>query len=240
MGPKSRTLFHFTRSLEFLKGILTTGFYPRYCLEDTRYIGLDYYGIPMTCFCDIPMSRISDHTAFYGEYGIGMTKEWGSKNKLEPLIYVSPVGAVPDFLNYLMRTNENEIHDTNKHIYHELTNHFTRIMVLTKPLSGNMLIGGKAVEKDFYQENEWRYVPDGCEGLSQGDFDKEKDARNLELTKRALPFTPVDVKYLFVKSDSEIPAIFDFIQKKLGHWPLNDIKILSTRITSLETIAKDL
>lgn len=48
------------------------------------------------------------------------------------------------------------------------------------------------------------------------------------------------MKYIFVKNDSEIPIIYDFIKKDLDHHPLNDLKILTTRIVSTETIQKDI
>ncbi|MBU0809518.1 MAG: hypothetical protein KKD30_16615 [Gammaproteobacteria bacterium] len=98
----------------------------------------------------------------------------------------------------------------------------------------------KPVEKDFYQENEWRFVPSGYELLDQSEFTGEREARDASLEEHPLKFSPADVKYIFVKSDAEIPIIFDFIQNHLGHWPLNEIKILSSRITSLETLSHDL
>ena len=215
MGPKSRSLFHFTKSLDYLKGILQHGFRPRLCLEDTSYLGVDYVAFPMSCFCDIPISRISEHTLFYGDYGLGMTKEWGQRNKLEPLLYAPSTGAVCDFINCFLKIEEKWQAADAKPIHDELDPHFGRIICITKPLSGKMLIGGKAVEKDFYQENEWRYVPVGYEMCSQDEFETGKDTKNLDLEKHALPFLPSDVKYIFVKADSEIPVIFDFIQNNL-------------------------
>jgi hypothetical protein len=219
---------------------LQLGFRPRYCLEDTRYLGVDFFAFPMSCFCDIPISRIREHTTFYGEYGLGMTKEWGQKNNLEPLIYTPSTGAVADFINYFVGTESDKVHPNDKALYKAISGHFDRMVALTKPLTGNMLVGGKAIEKDFYQENEWRYVPKDYDLLSQEEFDAKRDNMNADLEKNALSFLPNDVKYIFVKSDAEIPAIFDFIQNNLGHWPLNEIKILSSRITSLETVADDL
>jgi hypothetical protein len=77
MKPKSHTLFHFTKNVEFVKNILLDGFWPRYCLEDLSWYVFDvgYVAFPMVCFCDIPLSRINEHVGFYGEYGIGVTKK---------------------------------------------------------------------------------------------------------------------------------------------------------------------
>src|ERR1017187_10890632 len=47
------------------------------------------YALPMTCFCDIPLSQIADHISFYGDYGIGMSKKWGLTKGLNPILYVN-------------------------------------------------------------------------------------------------------------------------------------------------------
>ncbi len=169
-----------------------------------------------------------------------MTKDWGAKNALEPILYIPSTGTVANFINHAVGVDPDNIHADSKAFYDNMMSHLDRIIALTKPLSGQILLGGKPVEKDFYQENEWRYVPNNYELLSQEEFEGERDARNSDLEKYALKFSPNNVKYIFVKTDSEIPIIFDFIQNNLGHWPLNELKILSSRITSLETLAHDL
>ena len=42
----------------------------------------------MVSFCDIPLSLAKDHIKTYGSYGIGMMKEWGIKNNLNPVVYI--------------------------------------------------------------------------------------------------------------------------------------------------------
>lgn len=239
MTPKSNTLFHFTKSIDFLKGILQNGFYPRYCLEDTNYLTVDYVGYPMVCFCDIPLSRISEHTSFYGDYGLGMTKEWGMKNALAPLLYTPASGALTDFANYLLKLEMKDSAGTLTQEQTELNKHFFRLISMIKPIAGNMVVGGKVIEKDFHQENEWRFVPQKFSVLFRDSFDAEREAKNAEVATERLQFSPADVKYIFVKYEADIPTIFDYIQNNLGHFPLNDIKILTSRIVSLETLALD-
>jgi hypothetical protein len=236
-SPRANTLFHFTRNLEFLQGILANGFFPRYCLEDTRWIGVDFTPVPMVCFCDIPISRVSEHTDFYGSYGIGMTKDWALRNQLQPLIYTPPSGAVTQFLNDLIDLDEGKIDIVNEHI--PVYKHFRKITTLVKPLSGNMQMQHGLVEKDFYQENEWRYVPEEFRSINSDEFESQRDRCNSEIANAALRFTSQDVRYLFVKTEGEIPALFDYIHQNLGAWPHNDLKILTSRITSLETIYGD-
>lgn len=87
----ANTLFHFTK-LEYLKNILEFGFWPRYS-EEILFDGiLGEEGfrmyVPMVCFCDIPLTRIEKHQKVYDSYGIGLTKDWGIKNHLNPVFYV--------------------------------------------------------------------------------------------------------------------------------------------------------
>lgn len=238
--PKSDSLFHFTKNIDFLKSILLNGIYPRYCLEDVAWLGLDeQVAYPMVCFCDIPLSRINEHTDFYGSYGIGLSKSWGLRNGLTPVIYCSNRGFVSDLALFLFNENGKETDENRK--AREVA--CFKLLKLVKPLNGKMVIRGTMIDKEFYQESEWRYTPiDKIEetAIFQADFDKEKDAKNLEAEAFKLQFLPSDIKYIFVKEDHDIPPIVDFINNNLGKYPLNDLKILNSRIVSLATVEADL
>lgn len=90
MAISSNALFHFVNKQEYLEKILSGVFAPRYCLEhfDFKLLLFKDVHILMKCFCDIPLSQITNHTKIYGNYGIGFTKEWGKKNGISPIIYV--------------------------------------------------------------------------------------------------------------------------------------------------------
>lgn len=242
MKPKSNTLFHFTKNAEFLRGILLNGLIPRYCLEDVRWYGHQTHNnvaFPMVCFCDIPLSRISEHTAFYGEYGIGLTKEWGLKNKLCPVIYTPPDSTVTKLVDYVAALKFDGLPDPEelKDVNFEM---FYRMMSLIKPLNGNMLIGGSPVEKDFYQESEWRHVPKSRGIIFEHEFTEKRDEKNCDMEHHKLTIAPEDIKYIFVKNDHEIPDLVDFINNKLGSFSHNSLKILTTRILSLDGISLDI
>ncbi|MGI3073642.1 abortive infection system antitoxin AbiGi family protein [Vibrio alginolyticus] len=238
MKPKSDNLFHFTSSLDVLKLILKNGVHPRYCLEDFGWFGSEKFkhvAYPMSCFCDIPLSRISDHTDFYGMYGIGFTKEWGLKNGLNPVIYLTEGGSVCEMVKFYFNLPTPEKLDES-----EVHGHLYTLLSHIKPINGTMYIGGKSVGKDFYQENEWRYVPKVDNVIYAENFEEERDESNKELEKYRLQFTPQDIKYVFVKSDSDIPGLVDYINVTLGSFPHNDLKILQSRIISLETLRLDI
>jgi len=240
MKPKSDNLFHFTNTLAVLKLILNKGIEPRFCLEDIYWLDVfndSHMAFPMSCFCDIPLSRLSEHTDFYGNYGIGLTKDWGLKNKLNPVVYTPTNGTVQNVTKYMLNQYFTE-KDSNKK--KENTQKAYDLLTLVKPIKGKMYNGGQLIEKEFYQENEWRFVPPGQQTISKNDFEKEKDKSNKKMLKYTLKFLPNDIRYIFVKSDNDIPELVDFINTQLANFPLNDIKILQSRIVSLDTLNRDI
>lgn len=95
MPISTSTVFHFTRSSENLISILAHTFRPHFCLEDLNVVMPDSrheedleFAIPMVSFCDIPLSQVSPHLKHYGNYGIGLSKDWAISSGLAPVLYV--------------------------------------------------------------------------------------------------------------------------------------------------------
>jgi hypothetical protein len=247
LQPKSHTLFHFTRSLEFLKDILKNGFWPRYCLEDVSWYGdiEAQSAYPIVCFCDIPLSRVDEHVDFYGEFGIGVTKKWAKCNRLSPVIYINEGSEQHFALKKLFHGNLN-----GNGYYAGAADDINNLLSHIKPIEGKMFVNGKFIQKEFHQENEWRYAVNGKATelnvkpfLYKESFDVQKvleDQNAKSKENYSLGVSPSDIKYLFVKNDSDIPELMDFIQTQLGHYTNSDIKILMSRVISLETISRDM
>jgi len=245
MNPKSHTLFHFTKRKETLKLILKNGFWPKYSLEDIQWVaqdGADYMAFPTEGDCDIPLGRISEHVGFYGEYGLGMTKAWANSNGLNPILYLAShnninaeLRALNNHANHLSENDRESAKETMRYIY-----------VHVKPTDGSMIVDGVPLAKKFYQESEWRYVPkseDVAPYIKKEKFDNPDilDTHNEQSKKHcSLLFLPKDVKYIFVKNDSDIPDMINFIQTELEHYSGVDLKILMSRVISLESIQDDL
>ncbi|HHF3072355.1 TPA: abortive infection system antitoxin AbiGi family protein [Vibrio diabolicus] len=245
MNPKSHTLFHFTKNKEVLKVILKGGFWPRYCPEDVSWLsypGFDFVAYPMVCFCDIPLSRIQDHVKFYGDFGIGLTREWALQNNATPVHYISESNTLIEIYRKLSNFSSH-LEDCNKK---DFKKSFRYLLAHSKPTVGQMVVNGDLVEKEFYQESEWRCVPQSDEIEDHLSKSKFEDAERLELFNEAtlqhckLEFTPKDIKYIFVKNDSDIPDLISFMQSDLGHFPYADIQILMSKVISLESISLDL
>ena len=71
-----------------IESILNEGFKAFYCLEEV-FMGQNkpsgYIGIPMVCFCDIPLAYVARNN--YGKCGIAMSRKWGREHHLEPVLY---------------------------------------------------------------------------------------------------------------------------------------------------------
>src|ERR1700722_14296147 len=99
----ANSLFHFTEKRADLISILKNGLYVRYSLEN--YQGLieekeeEEVNLPMVCFCDIPLSQVKRHITTYGSYAIGLTKKWGIKNKINPVIYTYYNSSIANILD---------------------------------------------------------------------------------------------------------------------------------------------
>ena len=152
MKPKSNTLFHFTKSAETLKLILKNGFWPKFCLEDVSWLGyekFDFIAYPMVCFCEIPLSRISEHINFYGEFGIGLSRHWAESNGLNPVFYITNENNVANAFREL-NEHSNKISDDEDKELAKTTMRY--LLAHSKPTKGVMVVRGSPVEKSFYQE----------------------------------------------------------------------------------------
>ena len=113
-----------------------------------------------------------------------------------------------------------------------------------KPISGQMNINEQMVERDFVQESEWRLIADNenyPDYLNKTDFenaDKRNQLNDLTKAHSMCKIVPNDIKYIFVKRDTDIPTVVNFIQEHLGGYSGDAIKLLVSRVISLETIRR--
>jgi len=89
MNSQPRTIVHFTKSADQLKGILSVGFKVKYCRErilfgDTEKV----FRVPVVSFCDIPISEAEENKSRYGSYALGLTEDWAIEKGLTPVIYL--------------------------------------------------------------------------------------------------------------------------------------------------------
>ena len=217
----SSTLFHFTNEYEVLEKILENGVRYSYALEtvdrkvnlhenSSTYIDdftLDMLlspnagvGIPMACFCDIPLLRAGNHKDRYGCYAIGFDKDIlcnNCANNINPVLYtkanwISELCVLVAQYKRDIRAQfgkiykgapyddgETDIHidkTSQLHYYHSILNNF---LGLRKAYSETDSEGNTVC---YYDEREWRaiWVDNSGEqtrwkwGIDKDEFEQKK------------------------------------------------------------------
>ena len=236
MGLSSNAIIHLTKNKNALKGILKEGFRLSYCRETLILDGssMVFYS-PIVSFSDIPFSQLKDHIRKYGSYGIGMSKEWAEKQKLNPVLYVERNSILAQsFKTVLKELYKNKLEiDNNKKSTLDILRYMKNYQ--------NDLVRGKKIYKNyrFSDEREWRYVLDYNEApkfiLGENSYDKASAVKSLE--SHRLEFGADDIKYIIIKSESQITEFINFL--KNSEFPAKDVDKLITRIITADQIKKD-
>jgi Putative abortive phage resistance protein AbiGi, antitoxin len=255
------TLFHYTSSISILESILINEFYPRYCLEDhsmfnSKHSNLPYLcerAIPMVCFCDIPLSSIRNHAKHYGNYAIGLSKDWGKSKGISPVLYTYEKAITAGYLRGSYHESVGKLIDKEyiKPTTHDFIAVYLELFIfMSKPYEGSLWRNGKHIKGvRFYDEREWRYVP-SLESMLQYGFqpsltkdefntDKIRDDNNAKLTPFKLSFSPSDIKYIILDNESEVLEFIRKLRYIKAKYSTDDIDLLTTRIITMEQIKKD-
>ena len=191
---RTSSVFKFTKDFELLKKILRDGIIPNYCEEDLSFDSTEFcVGIPMSCFCDIPITLLDEHNRRYGNYGIALSKEWALKNGLSPVMYIANSDVLQSVYyhiqqhqtditelveSYLKKNTETTVPDHLR----ELIKRNSMLRKIEKEHAINTHIIGylkkyegvyKSKPINNYEENEWRFLVPDVVGTSW--FWSEKD-----------------------------------------------------------------
>lgn len=232
------SLYNFkSKKKYFLEILQKFEFTPRYNRENIRLDDNSSRPVidivtPMICWCDIPLKRIKSHTSRYGDYGIGISKEWAIRNRINPIIYViegtdiaksfSKIKDLHIELGELMDSDNN----LKKKILHITGGLFSASNYLTQYIKPYSYQGGstKQEKRKFYDEKEWRYVPDPIHPLENllifpAMFNNDENGLEKAITKaneyiknRALFFEPDDVQIIITKKQEEKIEIIECLR----------------------------
>ena len=243
MSPLSaNTLFHFTDSFENVVSILTHEFRPRYSLEDFGMVLSDgaephERATPMVCFCDIPLSQTAKHMRTYGNYAIGLSKEWGVSKGISPVLYVAAGSLVSQTLRAVFINN----------VMNEASGfpNLVRLKWFLKEYEGDLYRRGIAhAQVRFYDEREWRYVPTsgtGMMSLTKEDFlDPVRLAESHQrLVVPPLQFEPSNIRFLIVARENEVLPMIHRVHEIKAKYSEDERAILCSRIHRAELIMED-
>jgi len=246
----ANTLFHFTNGTSLIS-ILENNFYPRYCRE-TVYApkrGTRQMIFPMICFCDLPLSQIKSHINRYGRYGLGLTKEWGIRNGLNPVTYVQKDSVVLLKVEQLLQSNWESITALQIEQFKKDRDNLIYLYMNMKAYEGIQNRGLKTERLRFYDEREWRFVPnlsrlnDDELHLVSVQWTLEQIAKkNKELENVPLIFEPEDIKYIVIENEMERSLMIKKIREIKGRksYTKEQIEMLNSKIISAECIKNDM
>jgi hypothetical protein len=216
MNISAKTLFHFTPKIEYLMSILDNGFFPRYCLESNFImIDVDRWAIPMVCFCDIPLSNTKEHIGKYGNYCIGLSKEWAIQKGLSPILYTTLNSNLSKSLiaqrKIILERLKNKDVNFSSEIYDRLL--YTSFFVKEYEGYQNKKLKYENCIR-FYDEREWRYVPSIMDFKDNTHppmisekivFDNNKlSIYNEKMQICSLKFKIEDIKYIILPTEKDI------------------------------------
>ncbi len=243
MAISSTALFHFTDKLSNLREILDKAYFiSRFSLEDFRFLNAyndpdyDAFAFPMVCFCDLPLSKIKEHIKFYGGYGIGLKKTWGFRKGITPITYLTK----KSYLTKQLKTNvENLMKGEDQKDFP------SELIKYTKPVEGLSFKHDK--NKNFYDEREWRYIPellDDRESIlyknEYQDYFKRGGANSDMSWRDRLKFDAGDIKYIIVKHENEIVHMARTIKRiESSKYDSDQIDLLISRIITSKQIVSD-
>lgn len=197
----NKSLFHYIDDLERLLEILGEGFVPNYHLEDLTSEGHKdlYRGIPMVSFSDLDPNYASKHRQNYGNYCIGLKKEWALRcSDINPIMYVSS----PELLKIV----QSDLIDSDL---------FGYIKKYTSPWKDDP-------NHINYDECEWRYVVNDREVRwmqTKDEYDKWRGDTNLkrpkpteELRRNVITFKVNDITHLCVPTENDKEHLVKDIQ----------------------------
>jgi len=160
----SNVLCNYMKEQAFLDKILTNrAIIPRYVMEPLEYLDIKELSkicFPMTCFCDIPFSKVSTHMSRYGEYGIGLDKEAVLKKYgIQPIHYMNDKSPLTnDFREAFQTFYKADI--KLQGAPQMLLNYLSGTLLYMKPIWGSELKENGDVKNYVYQDEcEWRYIP---------------------------------------------------------------------------------
>ena len=125
-------------------------------------------------------------------------------------------------------------------------------MAFSKPYVGHFEHNGKKDnEKIFYDEREWRFVPDLKKKKmrqflysSEPNLDTVKSeimAQLMRMPDACIMITPSNIKYIVVESEKDIVPIMNKLEAKFGdqNYSQNTMKKLMTNIVTTKQIRED-
>lgn len=265
---RTSSIFRFCNDRNMLQKYLETGIYPNYCEENLTCdeLGVDLViGIPMASFCDIPMTLLSEHYSRYGEYGIGLSKDWALANGISPIMYITNDNTLRSILFHRLSEQEH-VHEVNSEKFKKdsltktivgspdkLESYIKILNSKTEVYLNRYLLGfykkymGEYEGKDIcnYAENEWRYIVPESDEIpwfwNHDDYTKWRSPKGLSKCPKPEP-TPnlVKNKLTFDAKDITYIIVKEEVQVKYIVKKIRKLKTIGGSTRELSEEDKDI
>lgn len=208
MNIYSNSFFHRTAKFSSLTSILEEGFKVHYCCEEIA-LGkgnVAHIGIPMVCFCDIPLFYLAKNN--YGKLGVAMKRTWGISRHLEPVLYYPNDVTCQSTKMIIKAEQEFRNNRSNYDGY--------RILGYSKPVRKVIPQPGRS--SDNYIEREWRRVyanPAPLKWLTEAEYIIQRGTA-VDKPSVGLPlvFSVDDIEFIMVDKANET-NLWSFIMTNL-------------------------
>ena len=242
MHNHTSSLFHYTNQREYLVKILKNGLLPNYCKEQYLGGGKDgIIGIPMICFCDIPIMRVQDFSGDYGKFAIAFSKDWALKKAINPVFYVHESGlkktlsffrAVEKYFSDIHHAEDDKMNVVlNIFDQQQLNNFADLVRAIQTRYANDTLLGyikpyiapNEEGGRINYTESEWRYIVTEMNGVKwlrgekynewRGDSNNPKPKAPKEVLEKKLTFAVDDITYLITMTEEDSMKLLQDLQK---------------------------
>lgn len=217
----ANSFFHFMNRKKYLfDSLKNKKLCPRFCEEDISDFGLGFNKVLICekCFCDIPLHNVSAHKNEYGDYCIGLSKEWGFKNGLQPVIYYN---SSSEFKKMMRNAYFSAMQGDDEDAISTLIEPLNHIFKYQKKIVG--YDGRIKKNKHYTDEKEWRFVPNILDDLDFGEiivkqaiinnnFLREEFNNKIAKSNYTLNYDYNDIKYLFVRNDYQRGGLIKLIR----------------------------
>ena len=225
---KTNTLFHSCKKFEFLKSVIKeSGFKASYAdeiIDDNEVKTL------MVSFSNVALFE-SESQINYGKYAVGLTKDWGIKNELEPVIYTydSSINGA-SFMENMNITGRMKVREcvNNPALDDKVTTLFVNSINFLEYLKPYIVTNQKGEEFIAYNDREWRYVhkhdkynplifkTSFLTGKPNPDYDKHKPYKKPYTENVVLTFELEDLKFVIVDKKKQKKIIYKLLFKRFG------------------------
>lgn len=216
MGLSSNILWHQTNKEALKKILKQKSFRYSYSLEhiEAENDTLEC-AFPMLSLCDIPFADIEDYLTKYGGNSIGLSREWGKRHGITPVVYCDPSSSLLNDSMGLFRQNlNNGLGRFVAKLFSHIKNHEGKLHKY------------KYRRYRFFDEREVRIIPSldklgkfGYNPVLWGHeytiYKANNGNSSLLSNKLTIPFSYSDIRYFILKDEDSISAIKAILSKEI-------------------------